>query len=218
MKVLGHSLSYPTKCRYCACSVFLHTNGYGDAVFFDDLGPPWPVHACYLAYQDGRLAESYQAYRARMVRQYGTVNPKPSGKAPLRTVGWTYRSSHKRSDPRQETVRPPRSEDIVRCDPANAPTGVFVVTGILRALHPNRGLEHHFPPGSTGYAAMLNALGTESYTQITVIDRDLLSYTAWIPIAEMTLPLGEPVRIALERVKILDQFRFICCGLERVEL
>ncbi|MGH7515821.1 MAG: hypothetical protein ACREOQ_23215 [Gemmatimonadales bacterium] len=219
MKVLDYSQTHPTRCKYCKGAVFFHTNGHGDAVFFDDLGPPWPVHSCYFAYQEGRLAESYQAYRARMVTEYGTVDRSaPRQGRPLRTVGWTHRSSPKRRDPRQGIVKPPRPEDIVRCDPANCRAGMITVSGILREIHPHRELKGHFPGGSAGYAAMLNALGSDSYTQITVIDRDLLSYTSWIPIAEISVPLGTPVRVSVERVRMLDDCRFICRGLERVQL
>jgi hypothetical protein len=28
--------------------VFAHTNGNGDFVLLDSLGPPWPIHECYL--------------------------------------------------------------------------------------------------------------------------------------------------------------------------
>ena len=27
--------------------MFFHSNGNGDAVYFDELGPPWPKHACF---------------------------------------------------------------------------------------------------------------------------------------------------------------------------
>lgn len=36
----------PTSCPCCGAAVYFHTNGYGDAVFFDELGPPWPKHPC----------------------------------------------------------------------------------------------------------------------------------------------------------------------------
>lgn len=49
-QVLSHahadSVTHPTVCPVCGAFVFFHTNGDGDAVFFDDLGPPWPKHPC----------------------------------------------------------------------------------------------------------------------------------------------------------------------------
>lgn len=37
----------PSKCPICGDPVFFHSNGNGDAVYFDELGPPWPKHACF---------------------------------------------------------------------------------------------------------------------------------------------------------------------------
>lgn len=43
----SESLTYPITCPYCGADIFFHTNGNGDVVFFDDLGPPWPKHPCF---------------------------------------------------------------------------------------------------------------------------------------------------------------------------
>src|SRR5439155_1958626 len=51
MQVLGYPRTWPTTCFItpgCNADVFGHTNGFGDFVLFDDLGPPWPIHDCYL--------------------------------------------------------------------------------------------------------------------------------------------------------------------------
>lgn len=53
-------VSYHTSCWWCREPVFYHTNGYGDCVLFDQLGPPWPVHHCW---------EDHKAERARAVAQ-----------------------------------------------------------------------------------------------------------------------------------------------------
>src|SRR5262245_14920071 len=45
--------THPTTCPVCGAFVFFHTNGYGDAVFFDSLGWPWPKHPC-LSQESGR--------------------------------------------------------------------------------------------------------------------------------------------------------------------
>jgi hypothetical protein len=36
-----------TTCPKCGAEVFFHTNGHGDGVFLDELGPPWPRHGCF---------------------------------------------------------------------------------------------------------------------------------------------------------------------------
>lgn len=40
------SRTIPTRCPYCGAKVFFYTNEYGSKVFFDELGPPWPIHSC----------------------------------------------------------------------------------------------------------------------------------------------------------------------------
>lgn len=48
MKRLGYKLTWPTTCFLgCSADVWAHTNGDGDFVLLDSLGPPWPVHPCY---------------------------------------------------------------------------------------------------------------------------------------------------------------------------
>lgn len=63
------------QCPVCGASVYFWSNENGSRVYFDEMGPPWPKHAC----TDGRLAVSAWAvnwrprsgYRAKS--QPGTV-------------------------------------------------------------------------------------------------------------------------------------------------
>ena len=38
------------KCPECGKEVFFYRNEHGSKVYFDSLGPPWPVHPCFGAY------------------------------------------------------------------------------------------------------------------------------------------------------------------------
>lgn len=42
--------TFPTSCPECGDRVYYHTNGYGDSVYFDNLGYPWKVHGCFKNY------------------------------------------------------------------------------------------------------------------------------------------------------------------------
>lgn len=42
--------TFLTPCPWCDVSVYYHTNGYGDSVYFDSLGYPWQVHECFKNY------------------------------------------------------------------------------------------------------------------------------------------------------------------------
>jgi hypothetical protein len=59
-------MTHPTVCPLCGAIIFFHTNGNGDCVFFDDLGPPWPKHAC-LCSEDGVRAASRSGELMRLV-------------------------------------------------------------------------------------------------------------------------------------------------------
>ena len=38
--------TYPINCKYCNKQVFYFSCDQGCKVFFDELGPPWPIHRC----------------------------------------------------------------------------------------------------------------------------------------------------------------------------
>lgn len=54
----GERITHPTRCPVCHALIFFHTNGYGDVVFFDDLGPPWPKHPCLTSEDSYRRAST----------------------------------------------------------------------------------------------------------------------------------------------------------------
>jgi len=48
MRLLGYKFTRLTTCFLgCSAKVFEHTEGNGDYVLLDALGPPWKVHPCY---------------------------------------------------------------------------------------------------------------------------------------------------------------------------
>lgn len=219
MQILNRRLTYPTKCPECKAAVFFHTNGNGDAVFLDSLGPPWPVHGCFYAYHGGKLKSSFADYRARMVDLYGRVRPgaRSGGSRGPRTVGWTYAPPARRRDPRSSGAQAPRPEDIVRHDPSNYRGRWLTVSGVLRELHVNRKLTTQIAAGSIGYAVLYRALGSDEYSQITIIDKELLSYTAWLPVPDLSVPVGTLVRVELERADAVTHSIYVCRSLAMVE-
>ena len=42
--------TYLTRCPWCRQHVHYHTNGHGDCVYFNSLGYPWQIHACWEKY------------------------------------------------------------------------------------------------------------------------------------------------------------------------
>ncbi len=61
--------TFPTNCPSCKSNVYFFQCDHQSRVFFDDLGPPWPLHFCFL--------------RRNGSRQFA---PRPSGKVALTTM------------------------------------------------------------------------------------------------------------------------------------
>jgi len=47
LELLDRPLTHGTTCWWCGASVFFHRNEYGGCALFDELGWPWPIHACW---------------------------------------------------------------------------------------------------------------------------------------------------------------------------
>ena len=208
----GHHVTYPTRCRNCGEAIFFHTNGYGDVVLFDELGPPWPMHGCYEARIRDRIVRDYQSYRAYMVSVYGTPNvARTSRKA---------RVSFPATRPRREVISQPASValDIQRCDPRIILRKHLNVIGFVHAIHTGRSLSRFASEGSVGYAMYHKIVGSSRYSQLTVVDADLMSYTMIVPSADLGLPLGAIVNVRLTRHEMLGNPIYVCDSLSVLRL
>ena len=56
----GEPKTRRTPCWWCDDPVYYHTNGNGDSVLFDDLGPPWTVHYCWELHCESRKQHVHQ--------------------------------------------------------------------------------------------------------------------------------------------------------------
>jgi hypothetical protein len=214
MDVLGFSKTYPTRCRECDDEIFFHTNGYGDVVLFDDLGPPWPIHLCYETRFAGRVVPSPGDYRAYMVSVYGQpFEPKRRRKA----ADWSppYKSTRK-IQRAMGAVPEQRPVDIARCEPANFLGTILEATGFVQDIHAGRSITRFAPVGSVGYAYYHKLLRGDAFTQVTVVDSDLVSYTVLVPLPKVALVLGDIVTLRIKAVEGLTEPLFLCESLSRV--
>ena len=64
---VGEYRCFPTHCQYCQRKVFYYQNENGSKLFFDELGPPWPVHRCaeYRAVHGRKTRQTRQVARPR---------------------------------------------------------------------------------------------------------------------------------------------------------
>lgn len=70
--------TFLTLCPWCNDSVYYHTNGYGDSVYFDSLSYPWQVHECFKNYWESKKAnnkkESGQTKNQSLYRDFFTIS------------------------------------------------------------------------------------------------------------------------------------------------
>jgi|GEM_PF-1411935 len=52
-------------CPWCKYPVYYHTNGYGDSVYFDELGIPWKIHPCWKQYWETQTTGQKEIERQR---------------------------------------------------------------------------------------------------------------------------------------------------------
>src|SRR5580704_759180 len=87
MQSLGHPATWPTECFIaggCGALVFAHTNGHGDFVLLDELGPPWPIHGCYEErfLLQSRVRPGVLAVRPDRLDEYRTTSVSSTPPAP----------------------------------------------------------------------------------------------------------------------------------------
>lgn len=218
MEALGHPLTYPTQCRDCGDAIFFHTNGDGDAVLFDPpLGPPWPRHGCYEERVRSKPRETYDRVRARLVELLGRLKERELTRTPARLP--------QRSPPRVTQIKtryatPDRQElEIVRCDPRTFNRKRLFATGWVHDVHQNWTIARFATAGTVGHVSYHNAIGSIAICQVTIVDSDLVSYTAIVPVARISIERGDIVSVQLERIQILggDPF-YVCRSLSKVTL
>jgi len=193
--------------------VFFHTNGYGDAVFFDGLGWPWRIHGCYEARLHSRTEAEYRDYRAYMVGLYGQP---PAEKKRHAFVPPQVRTPKSTPSATRKSVE---RDDIVRCDPSLFLQKNVQAVGYIQDLHEKRSVSKLAQPGTIAHGLVVKALGAAVFSQLTVIDGNMVSYTMLVPKAELNVQPGAIVAADLERIAVpsIDPF-YVCRGLSVVKL
>jgi len=218
MEALGYPLTYPTRCRDCGDVIFFHTNGDGDVVLFDPpLGPPWPRHGCYEERVQSKSRETYGRVHATLVELLGRLKERDLTRAPARQP--------RVSPPRLMQIKtryatPDREElEIIRCDPRTFHKKRLFATGWIHDLHQNWTIARFAAAGTIGHVSYHNAIGSTAITQITIVDSDLVSYTAIVPVGRISVARGDIVSVELDRIQIPggDPF-YVCRSLGKVTL
>ena len=203
MERLGFRLTYRTHCRECGAEVYFHTNGDGSAVLFDELGPPWPIHCCYLAY-----------FEAIPITK--GVDPETG-----EIVAWVGNSGAitVRKDRRHELQRAtdgysgrlPSDTQTVRLEPKNFQTKpIAQLDGVVAAVLPGHWEARILALPMLAQRLIGSVLG-RCRSQLTIIDFDGNSMTACYDSSRYPeLAVGDVVRVsATAKAIAVDEYVFL---------
>lgn len=174
-----NSVTWPTKCPSCHEKVFFFRCDCGSGVFFDQLGPPWPIHDCDLSWARGRrrwqddsggtVVEIASGITLRRAPPEGSID---------QTVVSRGRRQAERPDP-IVAIKPGKAEEVS-------------VEGRLRHLQIEVDVALSLKLPETSMASgFLGRLATGRWGKITIHSQSpredvLNSYTAWVPSAALS--------------------------------
>ena len=171
-----NSVTWPTRCPQCGGSVFFFQCDCESKVFFDELGPPWPIHDC-----DSSWARS----RPRTRDSSGAIIVEISPGITVRRVPDNFSIA---SDTVSRARRRIQQRDPIVAINPNPDSGLVTVVGILREekIEVNVVPSLSLPSNSSMVSAFLGPLAEGRWGKITIhrqsSNEDVIqSYTAWVP-------------------------------------
>lgn len=172
--------TWPTHCSSCGGDVFFFTCKHGPKVFFDELGPPWPIHDCETSWTrnldrtvtgDGEIIVELQP-GIHVIRS----SEKPDSFAIEQSiVSKARRTAKKWTQNRIEAVGPPKR--------AWRESQIGTLRELRRSVDPVK--LYKVKDTSVG-RAMLGPIGAQKVGRVTVHvtyspEDPIDSFTAWIP-------------------------------------
>lgn len=196
------SRTWPTRCPSCGEPVFFFMCNCGSKVFFDELGPPWPLHDC-----DTSWTRKLRCTTDKTGRITVELGPGITISRPLRSFGIDQNIIAK-----AHAAKAKKSPDPVVVVKPNGQTPKEIV-GILREVSRNSNPIKAYRLNDTSMArAMLGRIGAQRVGKITVhvpstSEEQRQSFSAWIPselLKEPRIVHGITVSLSLEGVRILS--------------
>ena len=217
--------TFPTMCRYCQQSVYYFHCDCDSRVFFDDLGPPWPIHNCLSAPQSSR---PFVPHPPGKIAQTGTmIRVTVSSQSPNYGLMPGMIRAEDVAIPRvKSAVRHPR--ETMRIDPIGTERETLVGRVVeVHAVDLARRLQ--VERGSIGAGLIDNRFPDLKAIQITILvdemdidpdAEDLLSYTFWTaatPVSE-SIARHDIAHVEILPVKILGgENRWVAESIEIVQ-
>ena len=207
--------TFPIKCRLCGASVFFFSCDHESRVFFEELGPPWPVHDC----QDRR----------------GEADTRPSSWPSIIGVS-VLRGGQNRGDllpglgrssqsidstiVRRISDNQNRIREIMRIEPLG-PAPVQIIGVVQARGQPDLSKRYKMPRTAIGYDLLTKQIGDAEPLQFTVfVDElasdpaavDYFSYTFLCPRHQVDrrVSKGAIIQVSLVPIDVLGVGRLWC--------
>ena len=206
-----NSVTWRTKCRFCREQVFFFKCDCGSGVFFDELGPAWPIHDCDRFWGDKlrRWKDDSGGLNVEIAPGI-TVRRAPEGSIDQSVVSRAIRRE-RRPDP-IEAIQPEGSEEVT-------------VVGILRQLQVEVDVGAFLKLPKTSMASgFLGKLAQGRWGKVTIHSQSpredvLNSYTAWVrseALSEAGNPRGVTVEARISSQSIPGLGNFWVCSFYEV--
>lgn len=170
-----NSVTWPTKCPSCGDSVFFFQCDCESKVFFDELGPPWPIHDC---------DTSWARNRPRTRDSSGAIIVEISPGITVRRAPDNFSIA---SDTLSRARRYTQQRDPIVAINPNPDSGPVIVVGLLREekIEVDIVTSLRLPSNSSMVSAFLGPLAKGRWGKVTIhrqsSNEDVIqSYTAWV--------------------------------------
>lgn len=209
--------TWPTTCPSCSADVFYFSCNHGSRIFFDDLGPPWPVHDC---------EESWARGLRRFTNDNGdaVVELKPGitvTRSLARSASFKVEQS---AISKGKAARKKAQDRTVSIEPERELSESH--EGILREMRHSVDPLKAFGLADTAMGrAILGSIGKQGMGKITVhvpypTEDYTESFTSWVLmklLRDRRIKRGVTVAVNLERVRIMERgYTWFCNSLEVV--
>ena len=217
--------TWPTNCPNCRQSIFYFSCTCGSGVFFDHLGPPWPIHH-HGDSTDSDLPPWLDDIRRIAAGGNIIVELRKLGISVIKTAPSADSAVPPSNPPRPHSH--PKPAPIVAVPPGESEMREFTGTlrEIARSVNPMKpfGYNDDGPIAVAMAKALLGRRWVKEFGKITVHtprpnSAQQESYTAWIPASLIKSPRIKPgiaVSVTLTAVAVSDRYRDWYCDRFRV--
>ena len=172
--------TFPLKCRYCGLQIFYFSCDHESKVFFDELGPPWPIHDC----QSKRASVDT---KPSIYPQFVGINLLPGSANTSGLLPGFRRANDAIEDAIVKRAQTSSSQyrESLRIEPLGDSPELIIGIVHDRSV-PNLSKRHNLPRNGMGYSDLAKHIGDPDPVQLTVLVDELPSDPAAIDYSSYT--------------------------------